>query len=122
MLDEAVTVESRDEKHAGQRILRVTGKLTFPTPSDGDRFLERIRGEPSSTVILELSGVISCDSSGVGELMRIQNTFKREKRRLALAATPEKVATILKVAQVLEYFNVFATVEEAEAEMMKLSI
>ena len=92
MLDESVTVESRDGKHVGQRILRLTGKLTFPTPADDERFLKQILVEPASTVILDLSGVISCDSSGVGELMRIHIAFKREKRRLALAATREKVA------------------------------
>lgn len=118
MPDESVTVESRDGKHVGQRILRLSGKLTFPTPDDDERFLKQILVEPASTVILDLSGVTSCDSSGVGELMRIHISFKREKRRLALAATREKVGTILKVAKVLEYLNVFATVEEAEAAMM----
>jgi anti-sigma B factor antagonist len=118
MVDEWVTVEPQDEKHAGQRILRLNGRLTFPTPGDDKKFLEQIRGAPAPTVILDLSGVISCDSSGVGELMQVHIAFKRENRRLALAATPQKVQMILKVAQVFEYFKVFATVEEAEAALM----
>jgi anti-anti-sigma factor len=118
MVDERVTVESRDGKHPGQRILRLTGRLTFPTPDDDAKFLDQILGDPAPVVILDLGGVIACDSSGVGQLMRIHITFKREKRRLALAATRQKVETILKVAKVLEYFNVFATVEEAEAALI----
>ena len=118
MANEWVTVESRDGQHAGQRILRLTGRLTFPTPADDAKFIDQILGDPAPIVILDLGGVISCDSSGVGQLMRIHIAFKREKRRLALAATREKVETILKVAKVLEYFTVFTTVEEAEAALI----
>ena len=50
--------------------------------------------------------------------MRVHTAFKRDQRRLALAATREKVQTILKIAQVFGYFNVFATVEEAEAALI----
>lgn len=118
MVDEGVTVEPQDGKHAGQQILRLTGRMTFPTPGDGQKFLDQILVHAVPTVILDLSGVISCDSSGVGELMQIHIAFKRENRRLALAAMPLKVQMILKVAKVLEYFKVYPTVEGAEAELM----
>lgn len=118
MSDDPIHVESRDGKHAGQRIVGLTGKLTFPAPADEQKFLDQILVPPAPTVILDLGGVSSCDSSGVGELMRVHLAFKRDKRRLGLAATPEKVATILKVAKVFEYFTVFATVEEAEAALI----
>jgi anti-sigma B factor antagonist len=118
MIDEPIHVESQDGKHAGQRIVRLTGKLTFPTPEEDDKFFKQILVPPAPAVILDLSGVSYCDSSGVGELMRVHIAFKREKRRLALAATREKVQTILKVARVFEYFNVFPTVEEAEAALI----
>ena len=118
MVDDCVTVEPQNGEYAGQRILRLTGRMMFATPGDGQKFLEQILGQAAPTVILDLSGVISCDSSGVGELMQIHKAFKRENRRLALAATPLKVQKILEVARVLEYFKVFATVEEAEAALM----
>jgi anti-sigma B factor antagonist len=118
MIDEPIHVEFRDGKHEGQRIVRLTGKLTFPTPAEDERFFKQILVPPVPTVIIDLSGVSACDSSGVGELMRVHTAFKREQRRLALAATREKVQTILKIAQVFGYFNVFATVEEAEAALI----
>ena len=50
--------------------------------------------------------------------LAINTAFKRAQRRLALAATHERVQTILKIAQDFGYFNVFATVEEAEAAII----
>jgi anti-sigma B factor antagonist len=113
MTDEPVRVESRDgKKGSEQRVLRISGRLAFPNAEL--RFLEQIRVETAPVVILDLSGVTFCDSSGVGALTQIHNAFKRENRRLALAAVNERAAFALRIAQVLPYFNVFLTVEEAE--------
>ena len=92
--------------------------MTFPTPDDDLKFFNQILGGPAPSVILDLSAVSFCDSSGVGELMKIHTTCKREKRRLALVVSPGKVQFVLRVAQVLEYFTVYATVEEAEAALI----
>jgi anti-anti-sigma factor len=114
MIDEPVRVESRDgQKRSEQRILRVYGRLALPNADL--RFLEKIRVETAPIVILDLSGVTFCDSSGVGALMQIHSSFKRENRRLALAAINERTALVLRIAQVLPYFTVFLTVDEAEA-------
>ena len=110
---EPITVETRDGRHPGQRILKLSGRLTFPTTGLG--FLEQVRVETAPIVILDLSAVSFCDSSGVGALTRIHLTFERENRRLALAGLSERVKAILVITRVLEKFKVFATVEEAEA-------
>ena len=107
-------MESRTGKRPDQRILRISGRLTFIFPTAGLRFLEQVRVETAPVVILDLSGVVSCDSSGIGALMQIYDTFKRENRRLALACINERVQAILVIAKVFSYFNVFRTVEEAE--------
>ena len=113
MTAEPIVVEPRDgRKGPSQRVLRVTGALSYPH-AEG-RFLERVRIETAPVVILDLSGVTSCDSSGVGALMQIQAAFKRENRRLALAAANERTRVPLRYAQVLPYFTIFATTEEAE--------
>jgi anti-sigma B factor antagonist len=105
-------VESCAGKRDGQRILRVFGPLTFPTT--GVKFLEQVRVETAPVVILDLRGVSSCDSSGIGALMQVYNTFKREDRRLALVGLNERVEAVLGITKVLSFFKVFATVEEAE--------
>jgi anti-sigma B factor antagonist len=117
MDSEPVTVESRDGKRPGQRVLKISGRLTFPTKGLG--FLEQIRVETAPILILDLSGVSFCDSSGVGALTQIHLTFKRENRRLALAAINERVKSILEITRVLGYFAVFATVEEAEENLVQ---
>jgi anti-sigma B factor antagonist len=113
---DSVTVRARDGKRSGQRILELSGRLTFvPTAL---KFLEQIRVETAPTVILDLSGVSFCDSSGVGALTQINMTFERENRRLALAAINEHVKYILRITRVLERFMVFTTVEEAEESLV----
>lgn len=117
MTDDSVTVESRDgHKGATQRVLRISGRLSFPNSAVS--FLEQIRVETAPIVILDLSGVLFCDSSGIGALMQIHSAFKRENRRLALAAVNERATFPLRIAQVLRYFTVFLTVEEAEEKFV----
>jgi anti-sigma B factor antagonist len=65
-------------------------------------------------VILDLSRVSFCDSSGIGALMQIYATFKREHRRLALAGISDRVRNTLGIAKVLSLFDVFATADDAE--------
>ena len=108
-------MESRAGKSSDQRIVRISGRLSFTTTAL--RFLEQIRVETAPVVILDLSDVTFCDSSGVGALMQIYTTFKRENRRLALAGVTERVRAILGITRVLSLFAVFATVEDAEAAL-----
>jgi len=113
MARQPIIVEPRDGKRgSSQRVLRISGALVYPSAQV--RFLERVRVETAPTVILDLSGVTFCDSSGVGALMNLQSAFKRENRRLALAAVNERMALALRIAQVMPHFSVFVTVDEAE--------
>lgn len=113
MTGQPLIVEARDGKRgSSQRVLRISGALAYPNAEL--RFLARVRIETAPAVILDLSGVTFCDSSGVGALMQIHSSFKRENRRLALAAVNERTALALRIAQVLPYFTVFVTIDEAE--------
>ena len=110
---ESIIVEARDgRKGPSQRVLKVSGTLSYPHAEV--RFLELVRVETAKAVILDLSGVTTCDSRGVGSLVQINEAFKRENRRLALAAITERTRVPLRYAQVLPYFTIFATVDEAE--------
>lgn len=76
-------------------------------------FLEHVRVETAPVVILDLTGVTFCDSSGVGALTQLLDTFKRENRRLAIVPS-DRVKFVLGIAQVIDFFTRFPTVEEAE--------
>ena len=113
MTVQPVKVEARDGRQGpAVRVLRISGALTYP--NDHLKFLELVRVETAPSVILDLSGVTFCDSSGVGALMQIHNAFKRENRRLALAAINERAALALRVAQVIPFFTIYVTVADAE--------
>jgi anti-anti-sigma factor len=113
MTDDAPRVEARDGRNPGQRILNVSGRLVFPTRLLAMEFLEHARVETSPVVILDLRGVTFCDSSGVGALTQLLDTFKRENRRFAIVPS-DRVTFVLGIAQVLDFFTRFSTVEEAE--------
>ena len=111
MAAKSFSVESSAGKHAGQRIFRVSGALNLETEQ---QFLERIRAEPASSVILELSGVPGTDSRGIAALVQIHNAFEKEKRRLALVAISARVQHIMDITRVRPLFAEFETLEAAE--------
>jgi anti-sigma B factor antagonist len=114
MTDDSVRIDARDGRFPGQRIVSVAGRMVFPTKAQAVEFLEHIRVEMAPVLILDLSAVAFCDSSGVGVLVTIFEACRRENRRFALAASSDRVRFVLGIAQLLSYLTMFPTVEEAE--------
>lgn len=94
-----------------QRILRVAGPLMSST---SHAFLEQIRVETSPVVILDMASVDDIDSNGIGTLAKVNMSFQRQNRRLAVVALTPKVHRMLEVTRVLTVLTVFATGSEAE--------
>jgi len=111
MAAESLKVESCAGKSTGQLILRVSGRLDSSTEQ---RFLELVRPETAPILILDLSGVQSCDSRGVSALVQLYQAFQLEGRRLALAGLTERVRHVLAITRVAPLFTTFASRTEAE--------
>jgi len=94
-------------------IYKATGKLSLETVNE---FIQKLRPEPATHLILDMSGVNFMDSAGVGSLVSIFVHRRNQAKTFALAAlTPQGTAVVM-VAGLQNLLPVFKTVEEASAK------
>lgn len=66
-------------------------------------------------ILINLGGVSTIDSSGIGELVSAYTTVTNRGGKLKLCNLPSKVSDILQITQLITVFEVFETEEEALA-------
>ena len=91
-------------------VARITGKLRLETVHD---FLCRVRSEPASYLVLDLSGVSFLDSAGVGALVSLFVSRRSTGKRLALAALAQQGIAVLQVSGLIHLLPVHASVDLA---------
>jgi anti-sigma B factor antagonist len=100
----------------GVEIIKVDGKITI---GSGDQQLrEVIAGAvntPNAKVLLDLSGVTTIDSSGIGELVGSYTTVTNRGGKLKLLHLPAKLNELLHVTQLITVFEVYDNEQEALA-------
>lgn len=100
----------------GVTILDLKGKITIGV---GDVALREAIHEAlnagGKNVLVNLAGVSTIDSSGVGELVSSYTTTTNRGGRLKLEHLPPKVADILQITQLITVFEVFEDEDEAIA-------
>ena len=97
-------------------ILDLKGKITIGA---GDIALRNAVQDAlsggSQNVLLNMTGVTTIDSSGVGELVSAFTTATNRGAKLKLANIPNKVSDVLTITQLITVFDVFDTEDEAIA-------
>jgi anti-sigma B factor antagonist len=97
-------------------ILDLKGKITIGA---GDIALRNAVQDAlsggSQNVLLNMTGVTTIDSSGVGELVSAFTTATNRGAKLKLANIPNKVSDVLTITQLITVFDVFDTEDEAVA-------
>ncbi|MGD2113961.1 MAG: STAS domain-containing protein [Acidobacteriota bacterium] len=98
----------------GVTILDLKGKITIGV---GDVALRDAIHEAlaagAKNLLVNLEGVTTIDSSGVGELVSSYTTVTNRGGRLKLANLPPKVADILQITQLITVFDVYEDEQEA---------
>jgi anti-sigma B factor antagonist len=103
-------VEPLEIDHVDQGILSFRGPLTMENVPP---FLNAVRRENASTVILDFSGVPYLDSSGLGSLVSAYTSYQKAGRRVALTGVNHRVMKVFEITKVEAIFLMFATVPEA---------
>ena len=107
-----IQVDNKD----GVTILAPKGKITIGV---GDVALRQAVHEAleagARNILIDLGGVSTMDSSGVGELVSAYTTVTNRDGKLKLANLPSKVADILQITQLITVFEVYESVGEAVA-------
>jgi anti-sigma B factor antagonist len=95
-------------------ILEVAGKITIGA---GDLALRQgvqdALNSGATNLVLDLGGVTTIDSSGVGELVSAYTTATNRGAKVKLAHLPEKVNDVLVITQLITVFDVYDTADEA---------
>lgn len=105
-------IEARSS--GGVTILVPKGKITIGV---GDVALREAVGEAleagARNILVNLGGVSTIDSSGIGELVSAYTTVSNRGGKLKLFNLPPKVSDILQITQLISVFDVFDNEKEA---------
>ena len=98
----------------GIEIISLQGKITI---GSGDTQLREIISNTLSAgknnILLDLSGVTTIDSSGIGELVGSYTTVTNRGGKLKLLHLPAKLNELLHVTQLITVFEVYENEQEA---------
>lgn len=105
-------IEARNEQ--GVTIISPKGKITIGA---GDVALREAVHEAleagARNILLDLAGVTTIDSSGIGEMVHAYTTVTNRGGKLRLVNMPSKVTDILQITQLITVFDSFDNLEEA---------
>lgn len=90
----------------------MNGPLTLGNISD---FQEKVRTDKSPYLIIDFTQVPYIDSAGIGALVGVHVSRKKEGRQLALVGVNQHVRDALRTTNVEQFFAIFLTQDEAEA-------
>jgi anti-sigma B factor antagonist len=105
-----LTVERYSGVADDQRILLLRGPLTIETSPHFDR---AVRSESAETMILDLANVPYIDSVGLGALVSVSVSHQKTGRCLVLAGVTPRVAKVMEITNVQQFFMTFPTTWEA---------
>lgn len=98
----------------GVDIISLQGKITIGA---GDQQLRDVINEAlnggNNKILLDMSGVTTIDSSGIGELVGSYTTVTNRGGKLKLLHLPAKLNELLHVTQLITVFEVYENEPEA---------
>jgi len=98
----------------GIEIIKLDGKITIGA---GDQQLREVIGNALNAgrnkILLDMSGVTTIDSSGIGELVGSYTTVTNRGGKLKLLHLPAKLNELLHVTQLITVFEVYENEPEA---------
>ena len=102
------------QHHQGVTVLNPRGKITIGV---GDVALREAVHEAleagATRILINLAGVGTIDSSGIGEMVSAYTTVTNRGGSLKLCELSDKVMDVLQVTQLITVFDVFETEQEA---------
>lgn len=100
----------------GVEIIKLEGKITIGA---GDTQLRdtimQALNEGKTRILLDMGGVTTIDSSGIGELVGAFTTVTNRGGKLKLLHLPKKVNELLHVTQLITVFEVYEEDQQAVA-------
>lgn len=108
-----VEFDIRLRDHDGWTVLEVVGEIDLSTAPQLERRVDDVIEQGSHRLILDLTGVVFMDSTGLRALIAAQKSIAEHTGRLAIAAADGPVTRLLSITGVQSELIVHPTVEEA---------
>jgi anti-anti-sigma factor len=98
------------------RIIELQGKITIGAGDTQlrDAILQSVE-EGKKNILLDMAGVTTLDSSGIGELVGSYTTVTNRAGKLKLLHLPSKISDLLQVTQLITIFEVYEDEQQAVA-------
>ncbi|MHA6764078.1 STAS domain-containing protein [Streptacidiphilus sp. PAMC 29251] len=112
--DRALTLSVRTHP-TGLPVLSVSGDLDFRTAPLLRKSLDGLPMDAGSTLVVDLSGVGYCDSTGIAVLVIAHRRTRAASAALALAGADAELTRILGIVGLDQTFALYATVDQAVA-------
>lgn len=100
----------------GIRILVLKGRLTLETVAC---FQDAIGRENAPELIIDMSGVPSMDSAGLGVMIAAHIQATKTSRKLSFAGMNQRVTAVTDTSRLSQFLQIYATVKDAEAALSK---
>lgn len=97
---------------AGPTLITVAGELDFSTVADLHDVIRDTHFTPVG-VVIDLSGVLYCDSAGITELVTVSQQARNAGSPLALAGLSDNLRRVFGIAGLHEIFASYPTVDQA---------
>ncbi len=94
-------------------VVELAGNLDYVSAPEARRAIEGLSLESGQQLLIDLSGLTFCDSSGLGVLIAARNHAASAQSGIALAAVPTNVMRLLYVAGLHQLFSISSTAQEA---------
>ncbi|HWW18150.1 MAG TPA: STAS domain-containing protein [Candidatus Saccharimonadales bacterium] len=79
-------------------------------------FMNTLRPEPATRLVLDMSGVPYMDSAGVGALVSLFVNRRNNEKSLALVGLTTQGTAVLQVSGLVKLLPIFASVEDAVSQ------
>ncbi|MGW2960933.1 STAS domain-containing protein [Streptomyces sp. NPDC001220] len=96
-------------------VIELAGVLDHHTAPEVRAALPGLDLRPGQQLVLDLSGITFCDSSGITVLIAARNHALAADAAIALAAVPDRVSRIFRIVGLEQVFPTHPTAQAAEA-------
>ncbi|MFJ5265234.1 STAS domain-containing protein [Streptomyces sp. NPDC088387] len=96
-------------------VMELTGELDYGSSSQVRDALPRLTLEPGRQLVVDLSGITFCDSSGITALLAARNHALAARADIVLATVPGHISRVFTVVGLDQVFTMHPTAEAAEA-------
>ncbi|MEE1929335.1 STAS domain-containing protein [Streptomyces sp. TRM 70351] len=85
-------------------VLEISGDLDYVTASELRDLLTTVTLQPGQRLVLDLTGMECCDSSGISALIAARNHARTARADIALAAVPARTLRVLRIVGLDQVF------------------